>query len=84
MKTLLKIKHADGFDLNGVRALQKVQVDRGDASSEFKHADPVKFGEFVASLGLDYEKGYWPTLHKLVRTWSHSPNEPEVGRNQSA
>ena len=24
LKTLLKIKHADGFELNGVRVLQKV------------------------------------------------------------
>ena len=59
-------------------------MDRGDAYSEFKHANLVKFGEFVASLRLDYEEGYWPTMHKLVGTWSHSPNEPEVGRNQSA
>ena len=41
-------------------------MDRGDASSEFKHANQVKFGELVTSLGLDYEKGCWPTLHKLV------------------
>ena len=26
MKTLLKIKHADGFELNGVGALQKVRA----------------------------------------------------------
>ena len=46
VKTLLKIKHADGFELNGVRALQScVQVDRGEDSSEFRHADPIKFGE---------------------------------------
>ena len=38
----------------------------GETSSEFKHADPVKFGELVASLGHDYEEGFWPTLHKLV------------------
>ena len=55
-----------------------------DASSEFRHADPVKFGELVASLKLDYEEGCWPTLHKLVRSQSHYPDEPEVGRNQSA
>ena len=36
-----------------------------DASSEFKHADPVKFGELVTSLGLDYEEECYPTLHKL-------------------
>ena len=26
VKTLLKIKHADGFELNGVRALQMVRA----------------------------------------------------------
>ena len=29
-----------------------------NASLEFKHADPVKFGELVASFGFDYEEGY--------------------------
>ena len=43
-------------------------MDRGDASSEFRHADPIKFGELVAGLGLDYEEGCWHTLHKLVRS----------------
>ena len=41
-------------------------MDRGDASLEFRHADPVRFGELVAGLGLDYEEGCWVTLHKLV------------------
>ena len=31
-------------------------MDRGEASSEFRHADLVKFGELVAGLGLDYEE----------------------------
>ena len=85
MKTILKIKHADGFELNDVRALQRcVQVDRGEDSTKFRHADPVKFGELVAGLGPDYEEGCWPTLHKLVGSWSRSPDEPKVGRNQSA
>ena len=58
LKTLLKIKHAYEFELNGVRVLQKVRVSgSSDASSEFRHADLVKFGELVASLGLDYEEG---------------------------
>ena len=51
----------------------------GEASSEFRHADQVKFGELVASLGLDYEEGCWPTLNKLVGSWSHSPDELKVG-----
>ena len=38
----------------------------GEAFSEFKHVDPVKFGELVASVGLDYEEGCWPILHKLI------------------
>ena len=38
-------------------------MDRGEASSEFRHVDPV---ELVAGLGPDYEEGCWPTLHKLV------------------
>ena len=33
-----------------------------DASSEFKHADPIKFRDLVASLGLDYEEGCRATL----------------------
>ena len=41
-------------------------MDRGEDSSEFRHVDPVKFGELVASLGPDYEEGCWSTLHKLV------------------
>ena len=61
-----------------------MQVDRGDAYSEFKHGDMVKFGELVVSLRLDYEEGCWPTLHKLVESWSRSPDESKVGRNQSA
>ena len=56
----------------------------GEAFSEFGHADPVKFGELVASLRLDYKEGCWPTLHKLVGGWSCSPNEPKAGLNQSA
>ena len=34
-----------------------VQVDRGEDSSEFRHADPVKFEEVDAGLGPDYEEG---------------------------
>ena len=60
-----------------------VQVDRGEATLESRHADPVKFGELVAGLGLGYEEGCRPTLHKLVGSWSRSPDEPKVGRNQS-
>ena len=40
--------------------------------------------EFVASQGLDNEEGCWPTLCKLVGSWSRFPDEPEVGRNESA
>ena len=58
-----------------------MQVDRSDASSEFRHTDPVKFRELVSSLGLDYKEGCWPTLYKLVETWSRSPDELEAGRN---
>ena len=32
-------------------------MDRGEASSEFRHADPVKFRELVAGLGPNYEEG---------------------------
>ena len=39
-----------------------------DASLEFRHADLIKFRELVGSLGLDYAKGCWATLHKLVRS----------------
>ena len=61
-----------------------MQLDRGDASSEFRHAHLVKFGELVAGLGLDYKEGCWPALHKLVKSWSRSPDEAKAGRNQSA
>ena len=43
-----------------------MQVDRGEDSLESRHADSVKFRELVAGLGLDYEEGCKPTLHKLV------------------
>ena len=49
----------------------------GEASSEFRHADPIKFGELVTSLGLDYEEECWLTLHKLIESWS-SPDEPKA------
>ena len=77
----MKIKNVDGFD----ESAPKVRESGSwmDASSEFRHADPVKFGELVASLGLDYEEGCWITLHKLVGSWSRFPHELEVGRNQS-
>ena len=42
-----------------------MQVDRHEASLESRHADPVMFWELVAGRGPDYEKGCWPTLHKL-------------------
>ena len=58
-------------------------MDRGGDSLESRHVDPVKFGELVAGLGLDYEEGCRLTLHKLVGSWSHSPDEPKAGRNQS-
>ena len=48
-----------------------------DVSLEFKYTNLIKFGEFVASLRLDYKKRYWPILHKLVKNYSHSPDEPE-------
>ena len=58
-------------------------MDRGGDPLEFRHANPVKFGEFVAGLGPDYEEGCRPTLHKLVGSWSCSPDEPKAWRNQS-
>ena len=39
--------------------------------------------KLVASRGLNNEEGCWPTLRKLVRSWSRFPNELEAGRNQS-
>ena len=41
-------------------------------------------GELVSSRGVDNEEGCWPTLRKLVGSWSRFPNEPEAGQNQSA
>ena len=58
-------------------------MDRGEVSSEFKNADPIKFRELVVSLGPDYEEECWPTLHKLVWNWSRFPDEFKPGRNQS-
>ena len=59
-------------------------MDRGNASLEFRHVDSVKFEEIVAGLGPDYKEGYWPTLHKLVESWSRSLDEPKARQNQSA
>ena len=39
----------------------------GEASLEFRHVGPVKFREFVASLKLDYEEGFWPTCTNWSR-----------------
>ncbi|KAL6218496.1 hypothetical protein ACLB2K_011706 [Fragaria x ananassa] len=50
---------------------------------EFRQADPVEFGELVASRGLNAEEGTRPSLHKLVGVWSRSLDEPKAGRNQS-
>ena len=60
-----------------------MQVDRGEASLESRHANSVKFGELVTGLEPDYKEGCWPTLHKLVESWSRSPDEPKARRNQS-
>ena len=46
-----------------------------DASSEFRQTDPVKFGELVTSWGLDDEEELGHLLHKLVKSWSRSPDE---------
>ena len=35
-------------------------------------------GELAASLGLYYEEGCWPAIHKLVRSWSRFLDEPEA------
>ena len=67
MKTSLKINYSDGFEFNGVSAPEGAcKWIEGEATSEFRHVDPVKFGELVDSLGLDYEEECRPTLHKLV------------------
>ena len=43
-----------------------------------------ELGELISSGGLDNEEGCWPTLCKLVGSWSRFPDEPEAGQNQSA
>ena len=58
-------------------------MDRGENPLEFRHADPVKFGELIVGLGPDNEEGCRPTLHKLVRSWSRSPEKPKAGQNKS-
>ena len=81
----MKIKYVDKFERNGGSALEGAcKWIEDEASSEFRHADPVKFKELVASLGLDYEEGCWPTLHKLVGSSSSFPDEPEARRNKSS
>ena len=71
-ETIPTVKSVSSFDRNYHFALfQKIRFSRsftecsravckwivGEASSKFKHADPVKFGELVASFELNYEKG---------------------------
>ena len=53
-----------------------------DASSKFRQANSVKFGELVASQGLDDEEELGHFLHKLLGSWSCSHDESLVGRNQ--
>ena len=52
-----------------------------DVSSEFKQADPIKFEKLVTSQGFDNEEELGHLLHKLVRSWSRSPNESMADRN---
>ena len=54
-----------------------------NASSEFRQDNLVKFGELVASQGLDNEEELGHLLHKLVKSWSRSPNESMAGQKQS-
>ena len=54
-----------------------------DVSSEFKQTDQVKSRELVTSWGLDDEEELGHLLHKLVGSWSCSPDESMAGRNQS-
>ena len=54
-----------------------------EASLELRQTYLVKFGELVASLRLDYEERFWPTLHKLVGIGRRCPDEPKARRNQS-
>ena len=39
-----------------------------DASSKFRQADSVKFGELVASQGLDDEEELGHLLYKLIES----------------
>ena len=52
--------------LGGIRASVVHVGPSGKDPSEFRHTDPVKCGELVASRGLDAEEGTRPSLHKLV------------------
>ena len=55
-----------------------------EGSSEFKQVgDLIMFKELVASLRINYEKGFWSILHKLVRSLSHFLDKFETGQNQS-
>ena len=54
-----------------------------DASLRFRQADPVKFGELVASQGINNGKELGNLLHKLVASWSHFLDESMAGQNQS-
>ena len=86
-KTLLKIKYAEGFEWNGESAPKGAcKWIKGEAYSEFRHADPVKFRELVSSLGLDYEEGCWPTMYKLVGSRSAvllmSPRQGETSQHR--
>ena len=62
------IKQADEFKWNDVRVLQKVCASGSKVKLLWSSsANPVKFGELVTNLGLDYEEGCKPILHQLVR-----------------
>ena len=43
----MKIEHGNGFERNLIIK---------DASSKFRHVDPVKFKEFVVSFVLNYKE----------------------------
>ena len=60
-------------------SLQRCVLECWGDAWESRQAYPGERGKLVASLGLDYEERSWPTLCKLVGSWSCFPDESEAG-----
>ena len=71
-------------ELNGVGVLQMSACKWIEVEILWSSGMPTRLSLGSLSLVLDLTMKNRPTLHKLVGSWSRSPDEPKAERNQSA